>query len=758
MNYIFISFDAIKEISSTHQLQSSDFKEGNELCDVIRGHIDSWEKFNIFFQKKDNGGFFFTKNPYLKKGIIFDLTTFKDFEANKNDQIITIFQKVLKFTIRYFEKLPPAFCEKHIAGSSTSLVFPFPFVATKDSYRVLIDRDSEKTRYEKRDKQYLLVYAGGYTDVAQTTPSYTNLHKAIESADNVCKYDKKKEVLEIGEKIDSLKLTSLDIKDLSITSSIGFDHWKRYLTSNQESFINKPVTGPERLEGAAGTGKTLTMILRCINLIKQKYESSQSYHILFITHSISTKNQITDIFRLNFEEADLFLDKTYSSISITITTLQEWCINFLGNNLGSSEYLDRDAQDSKELQKMYLNEAFLKALENDFSTYKHICSDKFINFIENSKEEDLLEMLQHEIAVTIKGRAGEDLEKYKNLPRLKYSIPCEKDGDLSYLYLIYQKYQDLLKLTNQFDSDDIIITSLGQLNTPIWRRRRDKEGYDVSFIDETHLFNLNELSIFHFLNKEIYNRNIVFTIDKSQAVGDRGLVDDILFDALGFNHIENSSSLKLNTVFRSSPDIVNLAFNVLSSGATLFTNFENPLDKVSYRFTEKEEKKAKQPRFISKEDDETIVIEAFQEAEKLTKDLDTQKSRILIIATTEMLLAQLEQIAKKSNKPIEILKSRGDMEAVKSATKKNRFLIAGIDYVGGLEFDGVIMVGVDKGRVPPNYSENTESSLFLSYAWHNRMYVAITRAKFAIIMFGDKSRGESKLLESSISSKLLIVD
>lgn len=68
------------------------------------------------------------------------------------------------------------------------------------------------------------------------------------------------------------------------------------------------------------------------------------------------------------------------------------------------------------------------------------------------------------------------------------------------------------------------------------------------------------------------------------------------------------------------------------------------------------------------------------------------------------------------------------METVKLATKICRFLIAGIDYVGGLEFDGVIIVGVDKGRVPPVVSDNyTESSHFLNYAWHNRMYVAVTR-------------------------------
>ncbi|MBB6004521.1 UvrD-helicase domain-containing protein [Arcicella rosea] len=762
MNYIFISYDAIKELASVHKFQSSEFNESLEICQILKGEKDSWNWLNLKFTRSDKGGFFYTKRPDLKKGIIFDLSTFKGFENEKNDQLITIFQKVLKFAIRYFEKLPPVTCERHITGTSISLVFPFPWVATKDVYRITIDRDAETVRYSKRGKQFLLVFAAGHSDNLQDHISYTNLNKAVEESTNICKaeFGVNDSTNEDPEKIRALQLTQLESQnDLSIVSNVGFSNWQYYLTNNQKSFIFKPISGPERLEGAAGTGKTLTMILRCINLLKQNFESNNEFHLLFITHSISTKNQILDIFHSNFEELDLFLEKNHSPVSLTITTLQEWCIRFLGANIGSSEYLDRDAQDSKSLQKLYLEEALNKAVNSDYSSFKLFCSQQFINFFDTTEKEELLEMIQHEVAVTIKGRANEDIEKYQKLPRLKYSIPCKQEGDLNFLFLIYQYYQSMLKITNQFDSDDIILTSLGQLNTPIWRRRREKEGFNAAFIDETHLFNLNELSIFHYLNKEIDKQNIVFTIDKSQAVGDRGLVDDILFDALGLDTLKDNNSQKLHTIFRSSPDIVNLAFTILSSGATLFTNFENPLEKASFNFTEKEEQKSKPPRYILKESEEILIKAAYTEADNMKKELDTQNSKILIVATTELLLNKLQQYAKQINKPIEVLKSRGDLETVKSATKSNRFLVSGIDYVGGLEFDGTIIVGVDKSRVPPTLVDSfTESSHFLNYAWHNRMYVAVTRAKYAVILMGERSRGPSKLLETAIENKILLVE
>lgn len=39
----------------------------------------------------------------------------------------------------------------------------------------------------------------------------------------------------------------------------------------------------------------------------------------------------------------------------------------------------------------------------------------------------------------------------------------------------------------------------------------------------------------------------------------------------------------------------------------------------------------------------------------------------------------------------------------------------------------------------------------ISYAWHNRMYVAVTRARYAVAMYGEMSRGTSSLLQPSVS-------
>ncbi len=756
MKYLVIGYNAVKSIVSHRKLQSIEYQECKKFVSFIQGNEETVRLWDLVFTRKDEGGYILSKTQYLTKGIVFDLTSFNVFkETKKESEILIVIQKILRFAIRWFEGQPYSSSEINIEND-LSLIYPFSS-SNHESYIICVDKKPDKKRMARRG-DFILVYDYAKTKKFEKPKSYTIFRKA---------YNSIKEAAIDYSVVNKNGLETIEILDLgnnqnlSIDSSIGYEKWQFLLTDNQKVFVEHPVTGPERLEGAAGTGKTLTLILRAIHLINSKIQSNESINILFVTHSIPTKNQIVNIFKANFPDILKYQDRTHSPISIEITTLQELSLNYLGEGISQNEYLDRDAQDSKDYQLMIIEESYESAMSEDFNSYKEYCSEEFVSFMSKVKKEDILEMLQHEIAVSIKGRAGENIEKYRELTRFKHSIPAVNEGDLNFLFLIYRKYQDKLTSTGQFDSDDIILTTLGKLNTPIWRRRKEQEGYDVTFIDETHLFNFNELAVFHHLNKEATKNHIIFAVDKSQAVGDRGLTDTVLYDSLGIEEInENKTqSYKYKTVFRSSPAIVNLAFEVLSSGTTLFTNFENPLNKVEFSFTAEEEKKSQPPHYLFVENDKAIVREAFIRADKICKDLSTKRSKIAIVATSPLLLAEIENFAKSQHKPFELIKNRGDAEAIKSAEKTNRYIVGGIDYIGGLEFEGVIIVGADKNRVPPVISEEClDSYHFLSYAWHNRMYVAITRAKYILVLIGDKSRGPSHLFDSAIDKKILNIE
>lgn len=752
MDYIFITYDAIEEFTSGRFFQSYEFSDSVDLCKVLKGETFDWNHRSIHLIKTERGIVYYAKKFDKKNGIIFDLTTFNGFRVCGNDKIIMMFQRILKYAIRYYQKIPLVRCERNLSDGNTAMVFPFPFSATASVDKVLIDKNSFKE--DRKGNNYLTVFFFG-KESENFKFSSTVARKSLDDLSKI----NVQTLLNVSEtEHDSpINITVLNSLELSIDAEVGFSSWEQYLTGPQKQFVMSPVKGPERLEGAAGTGKTISLILRCIHLLKQKSDENEEYHIIFITHSLATKERIINIFKNNWPSIDDYLEKDgyQPYISLAVTTLQEWSGNHLGTHaISETEYLDKDASDAKELQKMYIEQALSNLYEKSIKGLEIICSPEFLSFLANTPRDNKLEMLQQEIAVLIKGRANGELEAYKELHRPKYALPIKKDADKSFMFSIFTEYQKELDAVNQYDSDDIIISALGNIKTPIWKRRRNKEGYDVCFIDETHLFNLNELSIFQYVNKEQSSNHIIYAIDRSQAVGDLGLSNEDYDKALKTEGSEEND-YKFQTVFRCSPDIVNLAFNILSSGATFYTNFENPLDYSVFNFTRDEENKCKRPLYHYSLNDQSMIEDTFRLVESFCKETKCTHSKILIVAVNCELLSMVEKYANNRRKPIVKLKGRNDANTIRQATYNSKYVIGSIDSIGGLEFDAVFMVGVDKNRVPPTDNKTGEAYHFLDYAWHNRMYVAVTRAKYHVCFLGSSERGRSCILESAYQNNLL---
>lgn len=748
MKYIFISYDAILAFTSSFVYQSIEYSECKNLCDILRNQSGGFNSPQIFLHYGERGLFFYTKNIDKKRGIIFDLDTFHGFvDVTTDDKLIMMFQRVLKYAVRYFDNLPKVICEHELENKKT-LVYPFPFTANRDSFKVLIDRNSLKQ--ERKGKNYLTAFYFGRESGEFNT---ANANKVVEDLAKITFVTIQKE--NDKNQSPSLNVIDLNSRELTIDSHIGYDNWQHYLTDTQRAFVQSEIVGPVRLEGAAGTGKTISLILKCIYLLKEHIQRETEFHIIFITHSLATKERICALFSNNWNDFSKYVERNeeHYQQSICITTLQEWSANHLGtNHIEENEYLDKDAADAKMLQQMYIDQAVDNIVNNNLKALSVICSSEFYEFITQENSDTKSELLQYEIAVLIKGRAKGKKDIYLSMDRPIQAIPLRNESDRRVMFSIFQNYQESLEKVGQYDSDDIIITTLGNIDTPIWNRRRIRDGYDVCFVDEAHLFNLNELSILHFINRIETKRNIIYAIDKSQSIGDMGWTQTELMNLIG--EYRDDNFVKLNTNFRSSPEIVTVAFHILSSGATLFTNFEKPSESILYNLTRQEEQKCIEPTYTLFDTDIEMIEAAFVWANRYHKEKQVKKSRILITTTTNKLTKEIEEYAITNNKQFLLLKSRNDTKATESINA-DKYIIGGVDYIGGLEFDAVIIIGVDKGRVPPLRSACNEAYHFMDYAWHSRMYVAITRAKYALQIMGNKINGNSPMLQSLLDTSVL---
>ena len=520
MRYIYVTYDAIDEMVRLRQFHSSEYDEGMAVVNIFRGNEYSMPRCPVLVQNGENGVVFYTDNKKKENGLLISTDCLAAIANETDEQIINIFQKTLKCCMRLFAGVRPA-PNEHVSNNTLMVVFPFAKGSLNGNKRVLIDKNTQK---EALRKSQVLYTAYNYVDSEIHIDINSSVIKKLIKEVNSLQLESVSITTEESEQIKSLYFGKLEPLELKLDSNIGYDNWQYYLTKAQKAFIERDLSGAERLEGAAGTGKTLAMILRCIYLLKK---SNFTKRFIFVTHSIATKNHILEVFRSNLPEIDNYLiteDNFFGNL--LVTTVQEWCIKYLGAYISETEYLDRDARESKEYPLMVIADAYTEVKAKDMASYEKLCSPEFLKFVKAHDDDSLFELLQYEIGVVIKGQAGGDIEVYKKIKRPKYGIPCKKDADYNLLFLIYTKYQEKLEVSGQYDSDDIVISATLQLTAPIWKRRRDKEGFDACFVDETHLFNKNELNIFHYLNKTAIKNHIIVAIDKSQHVGEPTIYDE----------------------------------------------------------------------------------------------------------------------------------------------------------------------------------------------------------------------------------------
>lgn len=763
MRYLAIQREAVEEIVGNRLLQSVDFEPGERLAGVLSGGSEDIAsispRLSLVSGQSGAGRVILRPGVRTRSFVVFDLEQSGMFGSKQpGDEAVLCLQRVLRFAIKHWDQRLLNPNELIFPGHSKAVIFPYP-ISQKTGYRISIDLNPYADRLQRRgqSERYLLVYKAGRDDSQgpEETPSFTVFRKFI---DDIARVDVGNSPSNaVSADIAAFQGVSVGDPPGRLDIHQGYDAWMRVLTNDQRRFVESPLVSPMRIEGPAGTGKTLCLALKAVYGLRLSEENDEENASLFVTHSEASRRSILSI--LESMDAEKYINTITPRRILKVVTLQGLCSEILKQEISDTELLDPDAYDAKQMQLLYVEEAFRQAKE-ELPTYSKFFSAGFSKFLSSEDDWAIVQMLQHEIGVVIKGRSNEQFEAYKLVPRLRSGLPISSEGDKAFVWRVYELYREQLVSGAQFDTDDVMLSALGQLATPIWRRRRVREGYDCLFIDETHLFNMNELSVFHHLTKKEDRFQIAFAVDRSQAIGDRGWVEDFDLATLVPDEKQRAKlpRTRVSAVFRCSPDIVNLAFSITSSGASLFTNFEDPLSIANSNLSFDEERMCAPPAYVSFEDDAALIAGAFERAESLIKEMDSSRGDVAIIAFSPELFRELCAKASAENKPVEILKERGDVEVVKRAKQSGRFVLAMPEYVGGLEFDGVVLVGVDEGRVPPSGTQSNESRAFLNFTAHNKLYVAITRARYRVLIAGTRGRGPSPILNSALKNGALHVE
>ena len=760
MKYLFFDENAVQIIISRNNFQSTEYAEGKLLVQFLKGEKDSQLFEDIYIYVQDDGVIFSgIRNSGSNKTKIFclDITKCDLYGLTNNDaELLMVFQKMFRTAIKVWNKSPFSSTER-ISGTKI-IVFPFAF---PNSRRIVIERAIEINQLKKWGIEFpLLAYNFCEEEPHRQDEVDISIIKKAAHIYNNEKYHMQNIIQEgkKGKTKDKYKNAAMGVVNTkSIDINEGFEYWPydlQYskLTETQKMIVDsKNLSSPIRISGAAGTGKTLSMLLRAYRLLNEAKQNNSEFKIIFLCHSESTYKQNLSIFN-NFTGSQEYVDSEGMQ-SIKFTTLMSLTCDITGIN--PIMMLDIDACDAKSYQLMLI-EKILEEAYSDYTveTYKKFLSSNMKKLFSDENQESrmyLCSILQHEFSIQIKGRTDGSFEQYKELKSIENGLKCENEKDKEFIYRLYNMYDKELRSLNNFDVDDIVIEALSKLNAPVWRRERTQKGYDYIFVDEMHLFNINEQSIFHYLTRDIESKEIpiCFCLDYSQAIGDRGYTKNDYIEKI-YSARENKD---LKTVFRNSPQIADFCSSIAASGTLMFNqDFSNPYEGTQNYFNHDEEKNFKKPELRLLDNDEEMFSKLTDILDSLVQELHCKHKDIAIVSFIEgdgidSVAQRIKSITKRN---YTILDKDEDID------EKN-YVIATPYSINGLGFQAVILLGVDEGRVPQTQGTSDIAKNYINYSAYNMLYLASSRAKYRLIILGTKLRGRSSCLEHSIKAKYIYI-
>lgn len=754
MKYLLFDYKAVSTYVQISSLQSTEFTDGGHFYDHICGNLESQEFMNtsVYYTKE---GIIFSGCDFSDKRIFcVDLTTCNILcERDNPADVLTIVQKILRTALKIWNKQP--FSSSERVNDSKSIVFPF---AVHDRRRIVIERSNNIERLNKRGIVHpLLAYKYSDEEPSQKEDTINTdiLRNAgetyVSSMQNIRTILVKKNVNSSSSDRQALAQISTE-KLCERDDFIYWDFKKQYelLTSSQKEVIDYDnMSSPLRVEGAAGTGKTISLLMRAYRILQDYRNESNPINIIFFTHSTSTCVRNKELF--SFLDKGNHFQNENSQQQIRFTTLLDYCCEVSKYHI--SELVEKDANDAKNYGLMMI-ESLLESdkTKNVINTFYPLLSKHMQEVFDTNKTSisSLCRILQHEFGIQIKGRTNYTLEEYKDLASITNVLPHMSDKDKELVFSIFIDYQNQLKEMGNYDTDDVTLETLSTLNAPRWRRERQDKGYDYIFVDEMHLFNLNEQNVFHLLTKGISQTiPICFALDYSQAVGDRGDKSNDYIE----KDLKNVKSQRYKTIFRNSPYITEFCRSIAASGALMFqTDFENPYVNTQSGFTNTEEIKSKVPTLYMYKNDDDMLNSLSAHIDSMIKTLQCKLNDIAIISFDNTLLykegiTRLKNIVKKDITLIEYDEMKPKDSAIVLSSPYN---------INGLEFSGVILLGTDEGRIPQISGVSDISQHFIKYSSYNLLYLCSSRAKYQLVLLGTTTRGVSSCLEHSLSANYLI--
>lgn len=533
------------------------------------------------------------------------------------------------------------------------------------------------------------------------------------------------------------------------------------LTAEQRSFVDKPHDGPVRLRGSAGTGKTISLVIKFLRDAIEAESSGRSAKFGFITHSFASVDLVNSICESLDTSGILYAPVKH--VRLEVRTLYDVAQKHLNFALDRLLPLSLDGREGRRLQLELIDHVLKEMATSSLATaqFKDLSQEIRHRWdaAVSGAELRLVSEIMNEFASVLDAegiRLGEEKgERYAKaaVVRPSWLMRLPNEIDRRFLLEIHRRYRKHLGDMQTLSVDQMIADFNSFLDSNRWDIIRNRDGYDVLFVDELHLFSSIERQILHKLIKRNIEEDgrpkrppIFMAYDLKQSPRDTfanyGDVDKNLFTSS--TGLQGSELVKLDRVFRYTPQIAEFLADIDAS----FPAIDIPGEWDVYA-GRPELEDGIIPEFTLFPDEVTLFNVVFKEAHKIAKSIEGGGRRVAVLCVSDeqfdkYIVAASGQF---TGKYIPIV-GREPSSELRHAGR--RFIFSMPEYVAGLQFDTVFLIHIDAAEAP------TDSSDGIRRRFISNVYLGASRAEKTLKVSACITRGGgSDILDMAIERKSL---
>lgn len=516
----------------------------------------------------------------------------------------------------------------------------------------------------------------------------------------------------------------------SVGKNRRISDWLSVLTPQQHDFVLQDPSRSLRLRGAAGSGKTLTMALKAVREACAARDKGHPVRILYVTHSWALAGDVEALIGSLSEVGPLTEIDVAPLVFVAQTVLPT------ERQAADQVLIGEDSLTGKRLQLGEIDEILTQFIGGDWGGVRDYVSESFRDRIESTDGDGRSALLQ-DLLLEFGCVLGADgilpsfnaEARYLRLMRAPWMMPLENDADKRVVYALYEAYHERLDSQGRMTIDQLLNDFLNFLETNVWHKRRRVEGYDLIFVDEYHLFNVQERQLLRYLGKDVDSYPRIFmALDPRQSpyavfTGDgpgAAFVDGV-----------EAGVVELPTVHRSSPEILELLKHV-------------HLDFPNLGLDEDWGMNVGEIESSARNGPVPMVVRAGSSAAELTELYTalvdaypgSQGSQVAVAVVNEARFDEVRSFVQSmpSQKyKVSVIEGRDDSE---SQRVKRRGIVVGLaEHLAGLQFETVFVVGV------PELEDGLANASYRRRRWLSLLYLAMSRASRELRVFVNDDSG-----------------